>query len=74
MAIKSLEEALKEVLQDDNKVSKYEAKVIRELIMSDGVVSPEEKTFLEGALKNNHFDEEGFQLLSGILLRSHMKE
>jgi hypothetical protein len=71
--IKSLEEALKEVLQDDNMVSKYEAKVLRELIMSDGVVSPEEKEFLERALKTNHFDDQAFEILSSVLLRSQMK-
>lgn len=74
MGVLTLDEALRQALQDDNKVSKYEAKVIRELIMSDGVVSDEEKRFLEKALHNNQFDEEGFELLSDILLRSHMKE
>ncbi|HEY9731291.1 MAG TPA: hypothetical protein V6C89_05230 [Drouetiella sp.] len=75
MAFKlTLEEALKEALQDDNKVSKYEAKVIRELIMADGKVSEQEKAFLEKALHANHFDDEAFELLSGILLRSHLKD
>lgn len=71
---RSLEDSLKEVLADDNKVSKYEAKVIRELVMSDGVVSEEEKATLQKALANNTFDEEAFELLSGLLLRSHMKD
>ena len=74
MATRTLEDALKEMLRDDNKVSKYEAKVLRELIMSDGTVSQEERDFLENALKNNRFDDEAFDLLSGILLRSHLKE
>lgn len=74
MATRTLEDALKEMLRDDNKVSKYEAKVLRELIMSDGTVSQEERDFLEAALKNNRFDDEAFDLLSGILLRSHLKE
>ena len=69
----TLEEALKEALQDDGKVSKYEAKVIRELIMADGKISAEEKTFLENALHNNTFDKEGLELLSDLLLRSHTK-
>jgi hypothetical protein len=73
VAIKSLDEALKEVLQDDNKVSKYEAQVLRELILSDGIVSPEEREFLERALKNNRFDDQAFQLLSSVLLRSDTK-
>ncbi len=75
MAFKlTLEEALKEALQDDQKVSKYEAKVIRELIMADGKVSESEKAFLEKALHSNHFDDEAFELLSGVLLRSHLKD
>jgi hypothetical protein len=44
------------------------------MIMSDGTVSQEEREFLEDALKNNHFDDEAFDLLSGVLLRSHLKE
>jgi len=71
VAIKTLEEALKEVLKDDNMVSKYEARVLRELIVSDGVVSDEEKQFLEKALKENHFDEKAFELLSTVVLRAN---
>ena len=70
----TLDEALRQALQDDNKVSKYEAKVIRELVMADGKVSEEERSFLEKALHNNQFDTEAFELLSQVLLRSHMKE
>ena len=74
MTTRTLEDALKEMLRDDDKASKYEAKVLREMIMSDGTVSQEERDFLEKALKSNHFDDEAFDLLSGILLRSHLKE
>ncbi len=74
MSVRSLEEAIKECLSDDGKISKYEAKVIRELIMADGIVSPEERQFLENALRNNQFDEAGFELLSGVLLRANTKE
>lgn len=74
MSVRSLEDAIKECLADDGKISKYEAKVIRELIMADGVVSQEEKQALENALRNNQFDEQGFELLSGVLLRADMKE
>ena len=74
MAFKlTLEEALKEALQDDDKVSKYEAKVIRELIMSDGVISKSEKEFLEKALHANNFDDEAYELLSSLLLRTKSK-
>lgn len=70
----TLDEALRQALQDDHKISKYEARVIRELIMADGHVSEDEKKFLEKALHSNQFDTEAFELLSGILLRSHMKD
>lgn len=70
----TLQEALRQALQDDQKVSKYEARVLREMIMADGKVSQEEKTFLEQALRENQFDTEAFELLSGILLRSHLKD
>jgi uncharacterized membrane protein YebE (DUF533 family) len=69
----TLEEALKEALQDDDKVSKYEAKVIREMIMADGVITKDEKAFLEKALHNNHFDDEAYELLSTLLLRTKTK-
>jgi len=70
----TLDEALRQALQGDQKVDKYEARVIREIIMADGIVSEEEKRFLETALRNNQFDNDAFDLLSGILLRSHLKE
>lgn len=69
----TLEEALKEALQDDDKVSKYEAKVIREMIMSDGVISKQEREFLDKALHNNNFDDQAYQILSELLLRSAPK-
>lgn len=74
MSTRTLEDAIKECLSDDGKISKYEAKVIREIIMADGVVSQEEKQCLENALKNNQFDEQGFELLSAVLLRADLKE
>lgn len=74
MSVRNLEEAIKECLADDGKISKYEAKVIRELIMADGIVSSEERQCLENALRNNQFDEQGFELLSGVLLRADLKE
>lgn len=70
MAERSLEEALKECLADDGKIDKYEAMVIREFIMADGIVSQDERQFLEKALKNDVFDEKAMELLSGVLLRS----
>jgi uncharacterized membrane protein YebE (DUF533 family) len=71
---RTLADVIKEVLEDDNKISKYEAKVIRELIMADGVVSEEERSSLEKALHTNEFDEEAHALLSNLLLRANMKD
>lgn len=71
---RTLEDALKEVLADDNKINRYEARVIREMIMADGVVSEDEKALLEEALTNNEFDSDAFDILSNVLLRSHMKD
>jgi len=71
---RTLEDALKEVLADDNKINRYEARVIREMIMADGVVSEDEKALLEKALTNNEFDSDAFDILSNVLLRSHMKD
>lgn len=73
MSIRTLEEALQEVLQDDNKISKYEARVLRELIMSDGKVSNEERKFLQSALENNQLDDHAFDMLSQVLLRAELK-
>lgn len=70
----TLDEVLRQALEGDQKIDKYEARVIRELIMADGIVSEEEKSFLENALRTNQFDSDAFDLLSGILLRSHLKE
>lgn len=70
---KNLEDALKDILADDGKISKWDAKAIRELIMADGRVSTEEKLFLENALKVNNFDEEAFKILNEVLLREEMK-
>lgn len=71
---KTLAEALKEVLADDKKIDRYEARVIRELVMADGIVSDEERKLLESALSNNDFDNDAFDILSTVLLRAHMKD
>jgi hypothetical protein len=70
--LKSLEQALKDILQDDHKISKFDAQAIRELILADGKVSKEEQLFLERALKDNVFDERAYEILSELLMRSEM--
>lgn len=70
---KTLEQALKDILKDDGKVSKWDAKAIKELIMADGRVSTEEKAFLEQAVKDNVLDDEAYQMLHELLLREELK-
>ncbi len=71
--LKSLEEALREILKDDTKVSRFVAKAIKELILADGRVSAEERTFLERALNDNIFDDKAFEILQDLLLRDDLK-
>lgn len=70
---RTLEQALKDILQDDGKVSKWDAQALKELIMADGRVSTEEKLFLERSLKDNVFDEKAKEMLADLLLREEMK-
>jgi hypothetical protein len=70
---KSLQQALKDILADDNLISKWDARAIRELILSDGKISNDEREFVEKALKENNVDEHAFQLLSELLLREELK-
>ncbi len=70
MTVKTLSDALKECFQDKHKVSFYEAKVIRELILADGQVSPQERLLLEEALHEDKFDEKAVALLSNLILRA----
>ena len=70
---KTLEQALKDILQDDGRITKWDAKALRELIMADGRVSTEEKLFLESAVKENALDDQAYAMLSELLLREEMK-
>ena len=70
---KTLNEALKEILSDDHKISKYEAHVLKELILADGRMSTEEKAFLERAVKENMLDDQAYQILHELLLREETK-
>jgi uncharacterized membrane protein YebE (DUF533 family) len=70
---KSLQQALKDILADDNLISKWDARAIRELILADGKISNDERKFVEQALQENNVDEHAFQLLSELLLREELK-
>jgi uncharacterized membrane protein YebE (DUF533 family) len=65
-----LQQALKEVLADDNKVSKFEARVLREMILADGQVTGDERKLLEESLDRDQFDPEAFELLSQMVVRA----
>jgi hypothetical protein len=67
---KTLQQALKEVLADDNKVSKFEARVLREMILADGQVTGDERKLLEESLDRDQFDPEAFELLSQMVVRA----
>lgn len=71
--LKSLEEAVKDILKDEKRVNKFVAKAIKELILADGRISSEERQFLERALNDNVFDERAYDILQQMLLREDMK-
>jgi hypothetical protein len=66
----TLEEALKECLEDDNTISRFEAEVIHELVLSDGKIDAHEKEVLRKALHDDHFDDKAFKILSDLLMRA----
>lgn len=74
MALKmTLAEALRESLQDDNKISKYEAQVIYELVTAAGHLDDDERAQLKLALDKNHFDDQAYKLLHELLMREDLK-
>ena len=70
---KSLQQALTDILKEEHKVSKWDARAIKELILADGRVSTEERRFLEDALKGNAFDDQAYQILHELLMRDELK-
>lgn len=72
-SLRTLEQALKDILQDSDKVTKYDAQALKALILADGRVSTEERLFLERALQDNILDEQAYQMLSQMLLREELK-
>ena len=68
----TLPQALKEALQDDNKVSKYEAQVIYQLVITAGHLSLPDREALKNALDNDQFDEPAYKMLHELLMRSEL--
>lgn len=71
--LKSLDEALKDILKDEAKVSRFVAKAIKELILADGRISAEERVFLEKAINENVFDQKALEILQDLMLRDDLK-
>ena len=69
----TLEEALRQCLQDDNKISKYEAQVIHGLVLADGKISVHEKELLRKALDSDELDEQAIRILSDLVMRADLK-
>ena len=65
----TIEQAIREALHDDGMITKYEARVLRELILADNYISKEEKTHLQKAMEENSADEAAFEILSVLLFR-----
>lgn len=65
----TIEQAIREALHDDGMITKYEALVLRELILADDYVSKEERTHVQKALEENSVDEAAFEILSALLFR-----
>jgi hypothetical protein len=70
LSSRNLNEALKSCLEEPHKVSVYEAKVIRELILADGTISTQEKALLEEALHKDEFDDKAYRILSELIARA----
>lgn len=70
---KTLEQALRDILKEEHKISKWDARAIKELILADGRVSTEERLFLENALKDNVLDDQAYQILHELLMREELK-
>jgi hypothetical protein len=70
----TLAEALKEALKDDNKISKYEAKVIHELCNASGHMGQKEREQLKHALEHDHFDDEAYKILHELLMRQDLNK
>lgn len=50
-------------------ITKDEARVLKELVLADGVIAEEERMHLQGALSTNSVDYRAQEILSSILVR-----
>lgn len=69
MSVLTIQEAIKQALSDDGLITKYEAKVIRELVLADNVITKEEEKQLRDALQANCLDDNAREILTRLLRR-----
>lgn len=66
---RTLREALKFFLEDDNYVDRLEAGALKDLILRDGKVSAEEREFLRKAIEETNFDAVALRILEALLAK-----
>jgi len=57
-------------MADDGKVTKFEARELREMILADGKISDDERKLLHKAMDENKLDQDAYKLLGQMLLRA----
>jgi hypothetical protein len=67
VTVNTLRGALKFFLEDDHYIDRLEASALRDLILQDGLVSAEEKIFLQDAITHNNFDQRALDILQQLL-------
>lgn len=67
ITVRTLREALKFFLEDDNYVDRLEAGALQDLILRDGKVSVEERAFLRKAIEDTNFDAAALKILEALL-------
>lgn len=63
----TLREALAFFLEDDNMIDRLEGEALASLIVRDGLVSEEERTFLKDAMAKSNFDSRALATLKQLL-------
>ena len=67
ITVKTLRDALKFFLEDDQRIDRLEADALKDLILRDGLVSSEEKAFLVEAIGRCNFDDRALSILQQLL-------
>ncbi|MEB3196767.1 MAG: hypothetical protein VKP62_06135 [Candidatus Sericytochromatia bacterium] len=67
VTISTLRKALEFLLEDDNMIDRLEATALQELILRDGVVSQQERAFLQEAIAASNFDSQALDILKRLL-------